>query len=109
MVEVIYGAEYAGYDSVVRGFAVMFLIGALMIPTDAGLFAIERSDVRFKGEVGSALIGCSAGAFLIWEYGLVGAVTGMVAGMVAASGYRCVMFWFRREARGAVARPGDRS
>ena len=92
LVEFIYGSQYSGYGHIVAILALNPLITALVLPSDCGLWAIERSKPFFKSNVARSVVSILIGTPLVWAYGLSGIAVGTVLTVFVGSGYRFISF-----------------
>jgi O-antigen/teichoic acid export membrane protein len=83
--ELLYGGSYSGYSSTVTVMALAILAGTLGLAADAGLRAVERSDVGFRVNLLSLCVTLGLSAALIPAWGPMGAAWGMLTGSLVGS------------------------
>jgi O-antigen/teichoic acid export membrane protein len=89
LLELVYGAAYAGYADVVRLFALYYVLLAASTVVVAALSARELTRAVFVGHAGGGAVSLAAGWALLEALGPEGAVVGMIASWLAAM----AVFW----------------
>ena len=95
---VLYGSQYAGHQQTLAVLALSTLITALCIAVDHGLCVMERPDVNFKAGLLGLGVTLLIALALVGPCGILGAAWGMLAGGIAVSAARSMVFF--RLARG---------
>jgi O-antigen/teichoic acid export membrane protein len=92
VVALLYGAQYAGNDTIVRLVAVTSLVSVLGMPAYSGLLAMERSRVAFKSYLVAVVIMLTLGFWLVKSFGASGAAIGLLLSSVGSSAFRWLEF-----------------
>ena len=79
MLVLIYGPTYKQYALVLRLFAVHYLIVYTLIPCRIAIRAIERNHLIFKANLMAAFISLAIAWPMVYLFGILGAVLGMMA------------------------------
>jgi O-antigen/teichoic acid export membrane protein len=111
LLRTVYGAEYEGYASVVRLFALYYVLLAVSSPIVAALAATRRSRDIFVANAASGVVSLAIGWALLEALGPSGGVVGMIVTWLVAM---AVYAWaFRSASAGpaleARARSGTRA
>ena len=75
----VFGEEFVGYGGLLRWYAVIYVVTFLMVPLQAGLRAIERTQLIFRAYFAGTLLSLIAVFPLVSWFGLTGAVAGILA------------------------------
>ncbi len=81
-----YGDEYVGHGYLVRWFAVMYVIFFFAVPLRAGLRAYEETRPIFVSNLLAGLVALATFHPLLTNFGIAGAVAGMVVVQVVMQG-----------------------
>jgi O-antigen/teichoic acid export membrane protein len=100
----LYGPKYSGHGLLVGVLALSQLALALTLPTNAGLAAIERPDVGLKSSLVALGSMLTLGLCLVKWLGPLGVGFGLLAGNLAISTFRWVVF--NRECPATAAEAG---
>lgn len=73
VVEWIYSERYAGYGDIVCILALATMTWSLTAPHTDGLLALRRPDIELKSYLIAAVISLTFGAYLVYQYGILGA------------------------------------
>jgi O-antigen/teichoic acid export membrane protein len=76
--QLLYGAEYAGYGSLLRWYGIIYLIVFLATPLSAALRALEYTRPIFLSGLAAAVISGGAIYPLITTFGLNGVIMGIL-------------------------------
>jgi len=90
----LYGEKYAGNGIIISLLAVNLLLVAAGFSFSRAFFTIERADADFKVNVLSLLVLFTFGLWVIYNYGILGAALGLLAGNSIALMFR--IGYFRR-------------
>lgn len=90
LVQLLYGAQYAGHANVVHSLAIAQLVEAMCIPVGFGLLAMRRADCEFLTAVVQLVVMVSGGLWLVWRFGPAGVGYGAAAAFLATG----VVRWF---------------
>lgn len=106
LVTMMYGNPYAGQGAVVAPLALNILFASTSYTFSTGLIAIGRADLNFYSNICSLVFLFSAGIWLAWQFGPVGAAYGFLGGNVLITVMRYGVFWKHVERGEAAARGG---
>jgi O-antigen/teichoic acid export membrane protein len=82
LLRLVYGTEFAGAVTVVRLFALYYVILALSLVITAALTARELTRDIFLANAGGGLLSVGFGWILLVEWGVAGAVVGMIVSWI---------------------------
>ena len=82
----LFGPEYVAAGPAVRIATLAALFGAFVGPNEAMLRALGASTAIFNARLISAVVGTAAGAMLIGQFGLMGAVSAFALSSIAVNG-----------------------
>lgn len=88
----LYGAQYGGYDTVIKVLSLHILAMASTIPVQTGLLALKRPDIVFKSQLASLAVALVLGLWLVHSAGVIGAAISMFIGASVASTYRFLSY-----------------
>lgn len=80
----LYGGKYAGNGIIISLLAVNLMLVAAGFSFSRAFFTLERADVDFKVNVVSLVVLFTFGLWIIYNYGILGAALGLVAGNAIA-------------------------
>lgn len=89
LLALIYSSKYAGYGSVLIIVILSSFISAVTGPLNSALDALERADISFKSLIAGLIVTVSIGVILVYQWGLYGAVVGMLLSNLA----NCLLRW----------------
>ncbi len=85
----IYSPKYAGYSAVLVIVILSSLVSAVTGPLNSALDALEKADISFKSLAAGLIVTVSIGVFLVYHWGLYGAVVGMLLSNLT----NCLLRW----------------
>ncbi|UCF63907.1 MAG: oligosaccharide flippase family protein [bacterium] len=80
----LYGGKYAGNGIIISLLAVNLMLVAAGFSFSRAFFTLERADVDFKVNIVSLVVLFTFGLWIIYNYGILGAALGLVAGNAIA-------------------------
>jgi O-antigen/teichoic acid export membrane protein len=89
LLALIYSSKYAGYGSVLIIVILSSFISAVTGPLNSALDALERADISFKSLIAGLIVTVSVGIILTYQWGLYGAVIGMLLSNLT----NCLLRW----------------
>jgi O-antigen/teichoic acid export membrane protein len=81
-----YGDEYVGYGYLVRWYAVLYVVVFFAVPLRAGLRALEETLPILVSNLFAGLVALATFYPLLTNFGIAGAVAGMVVVQVVMQG-----------------------
>jgi O-antigen/teichoic acid export membrane protein len=84
LIQLLYGAEYAGHGLVITLLALTFLVSAVAMAVNDGLRALGRTHVEFAAMAVDALITVGIGFLALRWFGLTGLAAASLLGSIAA-------------------------
>lgn len=90
LLTLIYSSKYAGYGSVLIIVIFNSYISGVTGPLGYATASLERADINFKSLIGGFIVTIIVGVFLIYKFGLYGAVIGMILSNLT----NCILQWF---------------
>lgn len=73
LLSLLYSTKYSGYGGVFILLMLHVLLSALMVPINAALDALERSDISFRSAVAGLVTSVTVGTIAVYSFGLYGA------------------------------------
>jgi O-antigen/teichoic acid export membrane protein len=85
LVDVVYGGRYGDSQAVLNWLAGMHVATIAAYPVETALYVIRRPDLVFLGRLAAAAAGIGVAALAIPRWGVVGAVAGLIMGILLAA------------------------
>ena len=89
LLSLIYSSKYAGYSAVLIIVMLSSFFSAITAPLNSALDVLERSDISFKSLIAGLTVTVSIGTLLVYQWGLYGAVMGILLSNLA----NCLLRW----------------
>ena len=89
LLALIYSSKYAGYRAVLIIVILSSFVSAITAPLNSALDALERADISFKSLIAGLAVTISIGILLVYQWGLYGAVIGILLSNLA----NCLLRW----------------
>jgi len=88
LLNLIYSSRYSGYGNILIIAILSSFVAGITGPLNSTLDALERPDISFKSLIGGLIVTISIGAFLVYRWGIYGAVTGILLSNATNCGLR---------------------
>lgn len=82
LIELLYGSEFLGYDFVLRGFALLYVLVFFSLPLRIALRTLEQTRPIFFAYMLSALFSLLASVVLVDRLGIIGVLAGLFIAQV---------------------------
>jgi O-antigen/teichoic acid export membrane protein len=92
LLRLFYGSQYEGSHYIIMALSFSVLSFVLGLPASCGLFALERPDGNLKANLVGIFLTASVASALVFRFGIIGVVCGLLCGQIGASAVRWRIF-----------------